>query len=78
MQQAFLKDIVVDLLPSWAAAGTRPEEDRRMACFFDDHHEGIGPGWFAEQELQSEMTAFFEQFRDDVPLLPTAPLPRPV
>src|SRR5207245_2173681 len=54
---------VVYLLLSWAVAGTVPEEYRRVAYLFDDHHEGIGPGWFAEEELQKEMASFFEQFR---------------
>src|SRR6266550_5536391 len=50
---------VVYLLLSWAVAGTVPEEYRRVAYLFDDYHEGIGPGWFAEEELQKEMTTFF-------------------
>jgi len=64
---------VVYLLLSWAVAGTVPEEYRRVAYLFDDYHEGIGPGWFAEEELQKEMTTFFEQFRAYEPLLPTSP-----
>jgi len=47
-----------------------------VAYLFDDHHEGIGPGWFAEEELQKEMASFFEQFRDYEILLPTAPQTR--
>src|SRR6266487_1755926 len=64
---------VVYLLLSWAVARTVPEEYRRVAYLFDDYHEGIGPGWFAEEELQKEMTTFFEQFRAYEPLLPTSP-----
>ena len=64
---------VVYLLLSWAVAGTVPEEYRRVAYLFDDHHEGIGPGWFAEEELQKEMASFFEQFRTYEPLLPASP-----
>jgi hypothetical protein len=45
---------------------------------FDDPHEWIGPGWFAEDELRKEMAAFFEQFRAYEPLLPTVPRPRSV
>ena len=67
---------VVYLLLSWAVAGTVPEEYRRAAYLFDDYHEGIGPGWFAEEELQKEMAAFFEQFRAYEPLLPTTPQTR--
>jgi len=67
---------VVYILLSWAVAGTVPEAYRRAAYVFDDHHEGIGPGWFAEEELRKEMAAFFEQFRAYEPLLPTAPQPR--
>jgi len=63
---------VVYLLLSWAVAGTVPQEYRRVAYLFDDHHEGIGPGWFAEEELQKEMATFFEQFRAYEPLLPTS------
>jgi len=64
---------VVYLLLSWAVAGTVPEEYRRVAYLFDDHHEGIGPGWFAEEELHKEMATFFEQFSAYEPLLPTSP-----
>jgi hypothetical protein len=64
---------VVYLLLSWAVAGTVPEEYRRVAYLFDDHHEGIGPGWFAEEELRKEMATFFEQFHAYEPLLPTSP-----
>ena len=67
---------VVYLLLSWAVAGTVPEEYRRVAYLFDDHHEGIGPGWFAEEELQKEMASFFEQFRAYEPQLPTSPQTR--
>jgi hypothetical protein len=68
----------VYLLLSWAVAGTFPDEFRRAAHLFDDHHEGIGPGWFAQEALHKEMAAFFEQFRAYEPLLPTAPQPRSV
>ena len=64
---------VVYLLLSWAVAGTVPEAYRRVAYWFDDHHEGIGPGWFAEEELHKEMSTFFEQFRAYEHLLPTSP-----
>ena len=64
---------VVYLLLSWAVAGTVPDEYRRVAYLFDDYNEGIVPGWFAEEELQKEMTTFFEQFRAYEPLLPTSP-----
>jgi len=64
---------VVYLLLSWAVAGTVPEAYRRVAYLFDDHHEGIGPGWFAEEELHHEMATFFEQFRAYEHLLPTSP-----
>ena len=67
---------VVYLLLSWAVAGTVPEEYRRVAYLCDDYHEGIGPGWFAEEELQKEMAAFFEQFRAYEPLVPTSPQTR--
>jgi len=64
---------VVYLLLSWAVAGTVPEEYRRVAYLFDDYHEGIEPGWFAQEELQKEMATFFEQFRSYEHLLPSFP-----
>ena len=64
---------VVYLLLSWAAARSVPEEYRRVAYLFDDYHEGIRPGWFAEEELRREMTTFFEQFRAYEHLLPASP-----
>jgi len=64
---------VVYLLLSWAVARTVPEAYRRAAYLFDDYHEGIGPGWFAEEALQKELATFFEQFRAYEPLLPTSP-----
>ncbi len=67
---------VVYLLLSWAVAGTVPDEYRRVAYLFDDYNEGIGPGWFAEEELQKEMATFFEQFRAYEHLLPTSPQTR--
>ena len=67
---------VVYLLLSWAVASTVPEDYRRAAYLFDDYHEGIRPGWFAEEQLQKEMAAFFEQFRAYEPLLPTSPQTR--
>jgi hypothetical protein len=71
--RGFTHGQVVYLLVSWAAAGSMPEEYRRMAYLFDDHHEGIAPGWFAEEELKKEMAAFFEQFRPYEELLPASP-----
>ena len=73
MYQASTKDIAVYLLLSWAVAGNVPEAYRRAAYLFDDHSEGIRPGWFAEEELQREMAAFFEQFRAYEHLLPISP-----
>jgi hypothetical protein len=67
------KGQVVYLLLSWAVAGSVPEDYRRVAYLFDDHHEGIKPGWFAEEELQKEMATFFEQFRAYEHLLPSSP-----
>ena len=64
---------VVYLLLSWAVARNVPDEYRRVAYLFDDYHEGIGPGWFAEEELRKRMTTFFEQFRAYEHLLPTPP-----
>src|SRR5439155_27209293 len=64
---------VIYLLLSWAVASTVPDEYRRAAYLFDDHHEGVGPGWFPEEELQKEIATFFEQFRAYESLLPTAP-----
>ncbi len=71
----WMRELSVDLSAK-AVAGTVPEEYRRVAYLFDDHHEGIGPGWFAEEELQKEMASFFEQFRAYEPQLPTSPQTR--